>query len=87
MAERPGRLDGKVALITGAGSGIGRQASLLFAREGAKVVAVDRDEATAAETVALVEAEVDPGATPAAVAVAADVAQADDCAAMVAAAE
>ena len=87
MAERPGRLDGKVALITGAGSGIGRQASLLFAREGAQVVAVDRDEATAAETVALVQAEVDPGATPAAVAVAADVAQADDCAAMVAAAE
>ena len=51
-----------MALITGAGSGIGRDASLLFAAEGASVVAVDRDEATAAETVALIrdEAERDP---------------------------
>ena len=96
MAERPRRLDGKVALITGAGSGIGRQASLLFAREGAAVVAVDRDKATADETVALVGddlAATSPaaGATAAgrdpAIAVAADVAVADDCAAMVAAAE
>jgi NAD(P)-dependent dehydrogenase (short-subunit alcohol dehydrogenase family) len=42
----------KVALITGAGSGIGRAASLLFAREGAAVVAVDRDRDSAEQTVA-----------------------------------
>ena len=38
-----GRLDGKTALITGAGSGIGRQVGLRFAAEGATVVFTDRD--------------------------------------------
>jgi NAD(P)-dependent dehydrogenase (short-subunit alcohol dehydrogenase family) len=40
-----GRLEGKSVIITGAGSGIGRAASLLFAKEGAKLTAIDRTEA------------------------------------------
>ncbi len=44
------RLKGKVSLITGAGSGIGRATALLFAQEGAFVVAVDRDEQQAKKT-------------------------------------
>jgi NAD(P)-dependent dehydrogenase (short-subunit alcohol dehydrogenase family) len=39
-----GRLEGKSVIITGAGSGIGRAASLLFAKEGARLIAVDRAE-------------------------------------------
>src|SRR5436189_1812327 len=40
-----GRLEGKSVIITGAGSGIGRAASLLFTKEGAKLTACDRTEA------------------------------------------
>jgi len=39
-----GRLEGKSVVITGAGSGIGRAASLLFTKEGAKLIAVDKTE-------------------------------------------
>ena len=42
--QRMGRLEGKSVIITGAGSGIGRAASLLFSKEGAKLVIVDRSE-------------------------------------------
>ena len=45
-----GRLDGKVAVITGAGSGMGREATLLFAEEGARVCAADVNLAAAEET-------------------------------------
>src|SRR5258706_730543 len=48
-----GRLEGKSVIITGAGSGIGRAASLLFTKEGAKLIAVDRAEGVK-ETVAQV---------------------------------
>ena len=76
------RLENETALITGAGSGIGRESALLFAAEGARVVAVDLDESTAAETVSQIEAA---GGT--ATAVRADVAKAADNEAMIAAAE
>jgi NAD(P)-dependent dehydrogenase (short-subunit alcohol dehydrogenase family) len=39
-----GRLEGKAVIITGAGSGIGRAAALLFCQEGARLIAVDRSE-------------------------------------------
>ena len=45
------RLDGKIAFITGGGSGIGRAAAVLFARENAKVIVTDINLASAEETV------------------------------------
>lgn len=49
-----GRLEGKVALITGAGAGIGRATALLFAREGARVMVADFAPAGGQETVKMV---------------------------------
>src|SRR3954462_5828686 len=73
------RLQGKVALITGAGSGIGREAALLFAKEGAAIVAVDVNEQAARDTASSIGDR--------AIAVRADVSKAADCERMVEAAE
>lgn len=51
-----GALAGRRAVVTGAGSGIGRASALLFAAEGAAVLAVDRDEGAAGETQAQIVA-------------------------------
>lgn len=49
------RLTNKIAVITGAGSGIGRASAYLFAREGAKVVAADISDASGEETEATIK--------------------------------
>src|SRR5262245_12525328 len=76
------RLQGKVALITGGGGGIGRETSLLFAQEGAQIVVVDVNDGAGQDTAKDVESK---GGE--AIYVHADVSKATDCAAMVAAAE
>jgi len=75
----PSGIEGKVALVTGAASGIGRAAALRFADEGARVVVADIDSPGAQKTAAAITGR---GAT--AVAVAADVADAGSVEGMVA---
>lgn len=74
------KLANKIALITGAGSGMGRAASLLFAKEGARIACADIDEKGAQETARMIEA--DGGK---AFAVKSDVSKSADAEAMVAA--
>jgi NAD(P)-dependent dehydrogenase (short-subunit alcohol dehydrogenase family) len=77
-----GRLQGKRAIVTGAGSGIGRASAKLFAAEGAAVVAVDRTQALVEEAVAKIV-----GAGGSAVAMTADAGSEDDVKGMVRRAE
>jgi NAD(P)-dependent dehydrogenase (short-subunit alcohol dehydrogenase family) len=56
-----GALDGKVAIVTGAGRGIGAATARLFAKEGAKVVLASRSRDQLNEVVAQIEAEIGPG--------------------------
>ena len=74
-----GRLRGRVALVTGAGSGIGRACAQRFAEEGASVACVDLSAAAAAETVVMIKA-----AGGEAMAVTADVGRNSDVIAMIA---
>ncbi len=76
------RLENKVALITGAGSGIGRESALLFSAEGAKIVVVDVNDAAGEETVAMIKKDEGNAAY-----VHADVSKAADAEKMVAFAE
>lgn len=55
--DKKGRLRGKIVMITGAASGIGRAAAILFAREGAKLVLADIQEEGLKQTLEIVEKE------------------------------
>ncbi len=66
-------LEGKVALVTGGGSGIGRETALIYAAEGAKVIVADINASSAAETASMISQK-----AGVALAVTADAAKASD---------
>ena len=72
------KLKDKIALITGGSSGIGRASSILFAREGAKVVVVDINEAEGKKTVQEIKKNAGEG-----IFFRADISQREDCQAMI----
>jgi len=83
----PGRVQGKVAIVTGAGTGIGQGIAVMLAREGAKVVVANRSARTGEETVRLAwEAGSESGTGGAALFHATDVTREADCRAVVEAA-
>jgi NAD(P)-dependent dehydrogenase (short-subunit alcohol dehydrogenase family) len=55
LAAASFRLDGKTALVTGAGSGLGRECAVGLSAFGAHVICADRDQAWLCETVGLIE--------------------------------
>ena len=57
MTQAGGRVEGKVALVTGAASGIGRGCAIALAREGARVIVADVDLRGAEETCGLIDAQ------------------------------
>jgi NAD(P)-dependent dehydrogenase (short-subunit alcohol dehydrogenase family) len=79
------RLDGKVALITGGGSGIGKATCLNMARNGAKIVVVDLNADSAKQTVEDIKKEV--GNKNVAISLSADITKAEDCKKMISLAE
>jgi NAD(P)-dependent dehydrogenase (short-subunit alcohol dehydrogenase family) len=77
--DMSGMLDGKIALVTGGGNGIGRETALAFAREGARVAVADYEANAAVDTVGLIN-----GIGGQAISLSGDVTRAADVEAMVA---
>jgi NAD(P)-dependent dehydrogenase (short-subunit alcohol dehydrogenase family) len=73
-----GRLDGKVSIVTGAGTGIGRAIASIFAKEGSKVVVADLNGESAKETVEMIRAQGSEAAF-----ISTDISKASDTAGMV----
>jgi NAD(P)-dependent dehydrogenase (short-subunit alcohol dehydrogenase family) len=57
VKNKEGKLNGKIALVTGAGSGIGRESAALFSREGARILVCDINEEAGRETVSIITSE------------------------------